>query len=78
MNIRGKNKGEGRKKEIGREDRQISKGEINEALERIERNKAARGDGVEGECLKGGGHVVRDEIWYITNIQCGEKGWREE
>ncbi|XP_051161831.1 uncharacterized protein LOC127281899 [Leptopilina boulardi] len=70
-------RGEGRRREVEMEQEEISREEVNEAINRIKRNKAAGEDGMEGESLKYGGEGVREEMWKIINLVWNGEGWPE-
>ena len=72
-------KGEGRKEVEGDKDEGngVSREEVNEAISRMKRNKAAREDDIEIKAVKYGGQGVRKEIWKICNKVWRGEGWPE-
>ncbi|XP_043478498.1 uncharacterized protein LOC122508895 [Leptopilina heterotoma] len=70
-------RGEGRRRDVEVEQSEVSREEINEAIKRLKRGKAAGEDGMEGESLKYGGEMVREEMWRIVNLVWKGEGWPE-
>ena len=68
----------GNRREKGKEEDRIERGEIRRAIERIKERKAVGVDGIPGEVWKYGGEGIEEWVWEICNKIWKGEGWIRE
>lgn len=68
----------GRKPIMEDEEEEVSREEVEEAINKLKRNKAVGQDEMQGEIIKYRGEKIRVEIWKIVNKVWMREGWPEE
>lgn len=71
-------RGEGRKFIKENDIEEVRREEVEKAIARLKRGKAAGHDEIEGEALKFGGEKVRKEMWEIVRRVWRGEGWPED